>query len=372
MTDKLICTEIKTACGRVIGHITLNKPNALNALDLDMAVAMQAALDKWRTDEQVLFVVLSGSGNKAFCAGGDIVSMYRAMQENKGAVPDFVEAFFTTEYRLDYTIHRYPKPVLVWGDGIIMGGGTGLLAGASHRILTTSTRLAMPEITIGLYPDVGASYFLPRAPGFSGLFLGLTGAAVNATDGVYIGLGDYVFESASIDSVISELASLNWQPVTVTEQLSSYCETQQLNSMQRPMGKLATHRSLIDSQLIRCKDAAQAVHAIAALSAEDDWLQSAQRNLAKGSPITMHLVWEQYQRGAELTLEQCFAMELTMSCRCAESGEFAEGVRALLIDKDNQPAWRYKAVSDVPDAVVARHFDSLWQSHPLANLGEVS
>ncbi|NVK57746.1 MAG: enoyl-CoA hydratase/isomerase family protein [Alteromonadaceae bacterium] len=350
----------------------LNKPNALNALDLDMAQAMQATLNKWRFDNRVLFVVLSGCGDKAFCAGGDIVSMYQAMQAHKATVPEFIESFFTTEYRLDYTIHRYPKPVLVWGNGIIMGGGTGLLAGASHRILTTSTRLAMPEITIGLYPDVGASFFLPRAPGLSGLFLGLTGAAVNATDGLYIGLGDYIFDSMPVDNVLNDLAEANWQPDSVNQQLSSYCETHQLNSHLQPAGKLASHRVFIDSLLSSCESAQQAVEAIWGMDTDDEWLVKAQKGLAKGSPITMHLVWEQYKRGAALTLEQCLAMELTMSCRCAESGEFAEGVRALLIDKDNQPDWRYPSVSAVPAAVVEQHFNSPWQVHPLANLGEVS
>ena len=133
------------------------------------------ALGAWQQDSSVKAVLITGSGEKAFCAGGDIVSMYKSMVEAKGQIPAFLETFFETEYTLDYTIHNYNKPIVVWGSGIVMGGGMGLLCGASHRIVTETSRLAMPEITIGLYPDVGGSYFLPRLPGKAGLFLGLTG-----------------------------------------------------------------------------------------------------------------------------------------------------------------------------------------------------
>ena len=137
MTDKLQSSLIPTRCGRQIGHLQLNKPKALNALDLDMAIAMQQQLDAWRADDSVLMVVISGSGPKAFCAGGDIVSMYQAMQSAADQIPAFIAEFFANEYRLDYTIHTYDKPIIAWGEGIVMGGGIGLLAGASHRLLTT-------------------------------------------------------------------------------------------------------------------------------------------------------------------------------------------------------------------------------------------
>ncbi|GGF56719.1 enoyl-CoA hydratase/isomerase family protein [Alteromonas lipolytica] len=371
MTEKLRINLIPTQCGRFVGHVELNKPKALNALDLDMARAMQAQLDSWRNDESVLLVLISGTGEKAFCAGGDIVSMYQSMQTNKQEIPDFISEFFTREYRLDYTIHSYPKPVIAWGEGIVMGGGIGLLAGASHRIFTPATRLAMPEITIGLYPDVGASYFLPRAPGHTGLFLGLTGASVNASDGLFVGLGDYVAASGALPNLIKALGARSWRDSDIASQLSELCQAMSVAEDELPPMVLAAHQSTIDESLGPCNSAPEAVKAILSMpSADDEWLAKVQHSLRQGSPITMHLVWEQIQRGRHLSLAECFKMELIMSCRCAESGEFAEGVRALLIDKDKTPHWQFSRVEEVPEAVVKRHFASPWETHPLTLTGE--
>ena len=161
-----------------------------------MAGIMLDALRQWQARSDIVAVVIDAAGEKAFCAGGDIVSMYNSMVEAHGEVPAFLETFFETEYTLDYTIHNYNKPIIVWGSGIVMGGGMGLLCGASHRVVTETSRLAMPEISIGLYPDVGGSYFLPRLPGKSGLFLGLTGGQMNAADAMYVGLADVMVSSA--------------------------------------------------------------------------------------------------------------------------------------------------------------------------------
>lgn len=365
MTEKLKINLIPTQCGRFIGHLQLNKPQALNALDIDMAHAMQEQLNSWREDNAVLLVLISGAGEKAFCAGGDIVSMYQSMQLAEHGIPDFIARFFTTEYRLDYTIHTYPKPIVVWGEGIVMGGGIGLLAGASHRIFTPATRLAMPEITIGLYPDVGASYFLPRAPGHTGLFLGLTGASVNASDGLFIGLGDHVLATGSLPALVDKLAATRWRNDAIHRQLSALCDGMSVGEDELPPAVLAAHQPLIDELLEPCRNAPEAVNAILAVAEDNEWFSKAQRSLRLGSPITMHLVWEQIRRGRALSLAECFEMELIMSCRCAESGEFAEGVRALLIDKDKTPRWRYQNAEAVPEAVVQHHFTSPWTTHPL-------
>lgn len=371
MTDKLQISFIPTRCGRQIGHLQLNKPQALNALDLDMAVAMQQQLDAWRHDASVLMVVISGNGPKAFCAGGDIVSMYQSMQSAGHQIPDFIAEFFATEYRLDYTIHTYEKPVVAWGEGIVMGGGIGLLAGASHRLLTASSRLAMPEITIGLYPDVGASFFLSRAPGQSGLFAGLTGASLNASDGLFIGLGDYIMANEFLPSLLQALGDIHWQDGQITTQLDELCQGYQLSADAQPVAKLAKHQMTIDNALHNSQNASDAVKALLALPTEgDEWLSKAQHSLKKGSPITMHLVWQQIRRGQTLSLAECFEMELVMSCRCAESGEFAEGVRALLIDKDKHPKWRFANVDSVPEDVVELHFTSPWEQSPLTLSGE--
>ncbi len=363
--------EIKTHCGRyAIGRLTLNKPNALNALDLEMASVMLHALEQWQTRDDIVAVVIDSVGEKAFCAGGDIVSMYSAMRESKGQIPPFLEAFFTIEYTLDFCIHRYPKPIIVWASGIVMGGGMGLLVGASHRIVTETTKLAMPEISIGLFPDVGGSYFLPRLDGKLGLFLGLTGCHINANDAVYAGLADNVIASNQKAQLISLLISHNWN---IKRPLADQV-TQVLTCLRKPdtnlQSNLETHRQLID-EMCSGNSVSDVVRSILSTDIQQDkWLARAKNSLSKGSPITMHLVFEQCQRGIKMELSDCFRLEAGMSCRCGEFGEFQEGVRALLIDKDMTPKWTYNNVDEVPADVIAHFFASPWseEKHPLASL----
>ena len=198
--------------GMKLGVITLDAPKSLHALTLEMIRAIDGALVRWADDAAVACVVLQSSTDKAFCAGGDVRSLRTAVAEQAGVVPNpQALAFFAEEYRLDHRIHTYAKPLLVWGGGIVMGGGLGLMAGASHRVVTESTRIAMPEITIGLFPDVGGSWFLGRMPGRSGLFLGLTGAPMNAADALYTGLGDYFLRQEERAMVLDALALAQWQ-----------------------------------------------------------------------------------------------------------------------------------------------------------------
>lgn len=365
--------EEKTASGHVIGRLTLNKPKALNALDLQMAEIMLMTLRDWQSRDDLVCVLIDAQGDKAFCAGGDIVSMYKAMEQSPGEVPSFLQSFFTTEYTLDYAIHAFDKPVIVWGSGIVMGGGMGLLNGASHRVVTETSRLAMPEITIGLYPDVGGSYFLPRLTGKSGLFLGLTGANINAADALHLGLADHLCHSKSKEGVLDTLRSQQWDmQSSLAHQVSESLRTHALSELEVATSNVSTHQALIDE--VCSHDSLEAiVEAICNMdSNEDKWLEKAKKTLEAGSPITAHLVYEQCQRGAHMSLAECFKMELIMSCRCGERGEFQEGVRALLIEKDNAPAWKFPSVSAVPADEVNAFFRSPWDeaSHPLARLGE--
>lgn len=366
----VLVEEYLTTSGHKIGSLTLNKPKALNALDLDMARIMLDALNGWSKNDDIVCVVISSQGDKAFCAGGDIVSMYNAMKASNGTIPPFLEAFFTTEYTLDYTIHNFSKPIIVWGSGIVMGGGMGLLCGASHRIVTETSRLAMPEITIGLYPDVGGSYFLPRLPGKSGLFLGLTGGNMNGADAMYVGLADALVDSSQFDVLLKNLNEHSWAEANLGQQVTTLIS--QLSSpVNPPVSNVEAHQDYIDG-LCSGESCAEVVSTILSADMKNDkWLSRAQKTLSVGSPITAHLVFEQCQRGAELSLADCFKMEAIMSCRCGESGEFQEGVRALLIDKDNTPKWQYPSVSNVPAEVIANYFSSPWsdETHPLKDLG---
>ncbi|MBT3137342.1 enoyl-CoA hydratase/isomerase family protein [Alteromonas sp. ALT199] len=373
MESVVIVDELKTSNGDfTIGRLTLNKPKALNALDLTMAEIMLKALQQWQTRSDVVAVTIDAAGGKAFCAGGDIVSMYRSMVEAQGHIPQFLETFFETEYTLDYTIHNYSKPIIVWGSGIVMGGGMGLLCGASHRVVTETSRLAMPEITIGLYPDVGGSYFLPRLPGKSGLFLGLTGGQMNGADARFVGLADALVASSEKDALLQKLSDYSWNEtdgVNFAEAVSEILDSLQAPDT-LPSSNVEPNMALIDD-LCSPDNVTDIVNAIlGADMSQDKWLSRAQSTLAKGSPITMHLVYEQCKRGANMTLADCFRMEADMSCRCGESGEFQEGVRALLIDKDMSPKWKYENVEDVPEEVVDHFFTSPWpeDKHPLSGL----
>ncbi|RDV26029.1 enoyl-CoA hydratase/isomerase family protein [Alteromonas aestuariivivens] len=368
----LLVQELPTVSGHVIGHLTLNKPGALNALDLTMAQLMLDALQRWRSRDDVLFVYIDGTGDRAFCAGGDVVSMHKAMEREQGTIPKFLCDFFTTEYSLDHTIHCYPKPVIVWGNGVVMGGGMGLLVGASHRVVTQSSRLAMPEITIGLYPDVGGSYFLPRLPGKSGLFLGLTGASLHASDALYLGLANYLCDDGDKTELLAAMASYPWHQIRdVHLQISQLLEDHCLSLADVPESNMKHYQHTIN-ELCGEGDLQSIVGAICNMpDSQDGWLQRAKQTLLAGSPLTAHLVYQQCIRGAHMGLADCFRMELIMSCRCGEYGEFQEGVRALLIDKDRQPRWHYADVSSVPDDVINVFFRSPWpeHSHPLAKLG---
>src|SRR5476649_2574687 len=189
-----------------IGHLTLNRPSGLNAITLDMVRSLTAQLQAWADDPQVYAVVLRGAGEKAFCAGGDIRSLYDSFKNGDSLHADF----FVEEYALDLAIHHYRKPVLALMDGFVLGGGMGLVQGADLRVVTERSRLAMPEVAIGYFPDVGGSYFLPRIPGELGIYLGVTGVQISAADALYCGLADWYLKSKLLAKLDEELDHLAW------------------------------------------------------------------------------------------------------------------------------------------------------------------
>ena len=365
--------ELETQFDSKIGIATLNSAKSLNALSLDMVKSLLPQLIKWQQDSAIAMVVLEGVGEKAFCAGGDIRDLYAAMIKNPGQAAPYVEDFFTNEYQLDYLIHTYDKPFLVWGTGIVMGGGLGLMAGASHRIVTESSRIAMPEITIGLYPDVGGTYFLNQMPKGCGLFLGLTGASINAADAKHINLADFFVAQDKKQALYDELLTTKWgQTTSLNHQklndLIRKFESEALNLM--PQGNVQLHSDLIDE--VTQKDSVDGViDAILSIGGDDKWVSRAQKSLSHGSAITAHIVYNQLILGKDMSLAECFRFELGVSVRCAQSGEFAEGIRALLIEKDYQPKWRFANVHDVDPEMISSMFVSPWsdETHPLKGLG---
>lgn len=375
MHDATLLDTVKIeerACpgGMKLGVITLDAPKSLHALTLEMIRAIDGALVTWADDAQIACVVLQSSTDKAFCAGGDVRSLRTAVADQPGVLPNpQALAFFAEEYRLDHRIHTYVKPLLVWGGGIVMGGGLGLMAGASHRVVTESTRIAMPEITIGLFPDVGGSWFLGRMPGRSGLFLGLTGAPMNAADALFVGLGDYFLQQEARAMVLDALALAQWQaqPQANHQQLDRLLRGLSSPASLLPESPVRANFDAI-AALTQAPTLPEVVAAIAAYEGQSAWLQKAAHSLAKGAPSSAALVWAMRERTRHLSLAQVFQLELVVAVQCCAHPDFAEGVRALLIDKDNTPQWQPASLSELDDAYLNEYFQAPWAQHPLADL----
>lgn len=361
--------------GKCIGFATLNAPATLNGLSLEMARLLDAQLARWAADDRVALVVLRGAGDKAFCAGGDLHSLYGSMLDYRASGADdirknaYAADFFATEYRLDHRIHTYAKPILCWGHGIVMGGGIGLMSGASHRVVTERSKLAFPEIAIGLYPDVGGSWLLNRVPDRAGLFLALTGAPLDAGDAIHAGLADHFVAQAMHDTVRDALLDAYWADDAATnrERLS---ELLALHAQPHAGGPLQRHRAEIARA---CAHASleTIVAAIEALDAGDAWTANAQKTLAAGSPGSARLGFELQRRAATLSLAATFRLEYVVSLHCAAHGDFAEGIRALLIDKDRNPRWNPATLAEATPDWAESFFTAPWATtaHPLADLG---
>nr|WP_297398432.1 enoyl-CoA hydratase/isomerase family protein [uncultured Marinobacter sp.] len=341
-----------------LGLLTLNAPASLNALTEAMIEQAQATLDGWARDQRICLVVIRGAGDRAFCAGGNLRTLYNSLT---GGDPAAASRFFTREYRLDYTLHRFPKPVVGLAHGVVMGGGLGLLSGCRYRLVTPDVTLAMPEISIGLFPDVGASWFLNRLPGRLGLFMGLTGARLNVSDSLRVGLADMAWSSEDRERLPARLQEERWtgQPAADDNRLFRL-----LNQMPGP-----DYRALPESHLARHE---QDIARLSAgdqlpdivdqlLSAEFDseWWNAGMANLREGCPVSAWLVWTQLRKAQQMSLKDVFRMELAMAQACTRRPDLAEGVRARLVDKD-QPVWTFPGVADVPDDVVMAHFKPEW------------
>ena len=375
--EAVLFREQQAGGGQRIGFAQLNAEKALNALNLDMIRLLDPQLRRWAADPRIACVVLHGAGAKAFCAGGDVRFLRDSILEyrNAPAPNPKAQAFFAEEYRLDYLIHTYAKPILAWGGGIVMGGGLGLLAGASHRVVTETSRIAMPEIGIGLYPDVGGSWFLRRMPGCTGLFLALTGAALNGSDALEVGLADCFLRAADQAALFEELALAQWSAApednraVLSRLLRRFAREAQV--VQPPSAVRAQYLAI--QQLTEGDSLAEVFAAITGYGGDDAWLKKAAASLAAGSPTSAALVWALWQRARHLGLAEVFRLELIVSLQCCEHPDFAEGVRALLVDKDNRPRWTPATLAGITPQWVAEHFAAPWsvwanEAHPLADL----
>lgn len=352
-----------------VGLITLNRPKVLNALSHEMVRALSTQLQSWAEDHQVRAVVLRGAGEKAFCAGGDIRALYQSWHDKAGLHRDF----FVDEYRLDYLIHRYPKPCVALMDGIVMGGGMGLSQGASLRLVTERTRVAMPETGIGLMPDVGASYFLSHIQRELALYLGITGQSIFAADTLFCSLADGYVTSAALAHLEQTLAAIQWSAGAkdnAQQDIASALAAQ-------PVAPDAPPLLAVLPALYRHFSAPDIAAIMQSLAAEtdplyQDWAQKTLKTMHSRSPLMMSVTRRQLLAGRRLDLADCFRMELDLGHHSFEAGDFIEGVRALIVDKDNAPQWQCATPADVSAELVEQFFTSPWhpQPHPLATLGQ--
>jgi len=356
--------EVLSEIRNHVAILTLNRPAALNALSLGMIVELRKAFDACIADGDVRAVIIEGAGGKAFCAGGDIRALYDSFKES-GSVH---REFFIAEYPLDYLLYSYPKPYAVLMDGITLGGGMGLAQGSTLRIVGDRTRMAMPEVGIGFFPDVGGSYFLSRLPGALGMYLALTGMQIRAADALYCGLADVYMPAAASASLTDDLAALSWG-LDPAADLRQFIRARAAPISVAP--PLRVLRPAIDQHF-----SLPTLRAIlASLEAETrpefaDWAQKTAQLMRTRSPTMLAVTLRQLQRGNGMGLADCFRMELAMAQQCFEQGDFLEGVRARIIDKDNAPRWSPNRIEDVTDAMIDAFFRNPWTAaiHPLATL----
>ncbi|UZE96595.1 enoyl-CoA hydratase/isomerase family protein [Alkalimarinus alittae] len=371
-TSPVTFEEQQALNGYFIGVATLNSEKTLNALTLDMIDLLTHQLMQWSINDKLACVILQGTGDKAFCAGGDIIKLYESMKQSPNGPNPYAENFFTREYRLDYLIHTFSKPIICLGQGIVMGGGLGLFAGASHRVVTEHARIAMPEITIGLFPDVGGTWFLNKMPDNCGLYLGLTGASINATDALYLNLATHFIPSDNRSALLQQLKSADWSVATQSKDsvVDSILDKLADNTESiRPHAQVEAHQELINS-VTSHSTLPDIVSAITDLKTDDKWLNRGISALRKGCPTTAKIVYHQITQGHRLSLKEVFKSELIIAIQCTRHPDFPEGVRALLIDKDNAPNWFFKDVDSVTEAWLNQHLTPPWPDnhHPLKNL----
>lgn len=343
MTDPQVLFEV----AGYAGVITLNRPQALNALTMSMAEEMSATLRRWAVDDAVRHVVICASGGKAFCAGGDIRALYDWGRAND---PTFFR-FFRGEYLLDTLIKRYPKPYVALIDGIVMGGGVGVSVHGSHRVASERLVFAMPETGIGFFPDVGGTFFLPRLPGEAGMYFGLTGERCRMADALYAGIATHHVPSARFGELYQALT----QGHDVDDCLKRF-------AADPGPAALGERQADIDRHFGR--DSVEAI--LDGLDAErSDWAQKTAASLRAKSPTSLKLAFRQLREGRGHDFESCMQLEYRIVHHIAGGHDFYEGIRAVVIDKDQTPRWRPGSLEEVSEAEVAAYFDPVADELPV-------
>ncbi|MFP4538897.1 MAG: enoyl-CoA hydratase/isomerase family protein [Dichotomicrobium sp.] len=337
---EVICTEDNRA-----GIIVLNRPKALNALSRDMIGEMEAHFHAWAKNPHIYGVIQRARGDGAFCAGGDVKAIYA----QRGTDPAAGARFYREEYQHNWTLQRFIKPTVSLMNGIVMGGGVGISVHGTHRVAAEGYKLAMPETAIGLFPDIGASYFLPRLPGRTGLYLGLTGAVVGPADGYRLGLATHCISADRFDEIQDAMREA--EPIDpVLDDLH----------VDPGAGELDPLRPAID----RCFAPGSIEDILARLTAESgdtaQWAQETAQTLRACSPTSLKLALRLYEEGARAnSLKDSLKLEFRCAVRCLEAHDHYEGVRAKMIDKDNDPHWQPARLEDVTAAMIESYLAPL-------------
>lgn len=320
-----------------LGIITLNRPQAVNALTAGMVHTMLGLLADWAEDRGVSTVLVQGSGSRGLCAGGDIVAIYRDILTGGSGTADFWEA----EYRLNAMIARYPKPYVAFMDGLVLGGGVGISAHGSVRIVTERTRTGMPETTIGFVPDVGGTLLLARSPGETGTHAALTGAHLNGADALFLGLADHFVRSENLPALAAALES-----ETAEDAVGRFAEP-------APESALAGQRTWID-ECYAGNDVEGILRRLRTFGGE---ATKAAETIESKSPTAVKVALESLRRARGMSLEQALTQEFTVGLHFLAGPDFREGIRAQVVDKDRNPHWLPATLADVRDADVARYFE---------------
>ena len=331
---------------------TLNRPQALNALTQPMALALDAQLRAWQTDPSVRAVTIKGAaredGRVPFCSGGDIRFLH---QQQNDPERQFAITFYEQEYRLNTLVFRFPKPYVALIDGVVMGGGVGISFHGSHRVMSENALFAMPETGIGLFPDVGATYFLPRCPGRMGLYMGLTGARIGVADALYLGLATHHVPSARMTEFEAALGAADLSGGTQSA-IDAVLGDFSTDAGEAPLAAL-------QAEVDRCfaGDSIEAI--LAALAAEGtDWAKKTHATMLEKSPTSLIITYRQLTQYGDLDFEAAMKVEYRMAIRCNFSHEFYEGIRAQIIDKDRQPKWRPARLEDVGQDLIESYFQA--------------
>ncbi|MDF2764634.1 MAG: enoyl-CoA hydratase [Rhodospirillales bacterium] len=327
-----------------LGLIRLNRPQALNALTLDMTRRLDRALKGWAADSEIKLVAIRGAGDRAFCAGGDVRALYK-----EGPGNPYTEIFYREEYALNRNIFRFPKPYVALIDGIVMGGGVGISVHGSHRVVTERTVFAMPETGIGLFPDVGATWLLSHCPGETGIYLGLTGARIRASDLLALGLAEAMVPSSRLDALDAALPEIRTRGQTDT--------LLRAHAADPGPPELGPHRATID----RCFAEPTVERILEALDAEGtEWARATAATLRTKSPTSLKVALQQLRLGRALPdFEAAMRLEFRLVQHFMAGGDFFEGVRAVVIDKDQRPRWSPDRLEAVSEAAVAAYFAPL-------------